>query len=429
VIVHEELASVSQRMIWLSGRVRGSHGQWNYPLLLRLRGSLDSDRLGAALNHLVARHEALRTTFARRDGLLTQLVHDPQPVPVVEEAVTGEADLWPRVRAETARPIDPARSPIRVTRWRVTGTEHVVCLNAHHLVTDAWSSRILTGELVQLLAGSPSLPRVPWQYRHFVAWQRRPSTADRIRADADHWRGRLEGAPALRLRQPAAVDDRPDDDRPVDDRPVDDRPVDDRPGDDGGTTIRFTIDSATAERIQELARREQTTPFTVLLAVYYLALHGESGELDLSVVAPFANRLRPETAATVGLFANLLVLRTRLAAGSTLVDAVRRTRETVNDANGHQTMPYHHLPAGDDRFDRAVFQLLPELPAPVRLDGLEVEVIPPELASRFGLELALIPHRQGYRALLQYASDRISHATANGLASRYLNIAAQASRE
>jgi len=424
VIVHEELASVSQRMIWLSGRVGGSHGQWNYPLLLRLRGRLEPDRLGSALDRLVARHEALRTTFARRDGLLTQLVHDPQPVPVLEEVVASETELWPRVRAETAKPIDPSGWPIRVTRWRVTGNEHVLCINAHHLVTDAWSSRVLTSELVQLLARSSCLPRVQWQYRHFVAWQRRPSTAERIRADAEHWRQRLAGARPPGVLQPPPT--------PLAAPLVAAPPLAAPPvaglGDNGGHTIRLTIDPPTAGRLQELARRERTTPFTVLLAIYYLALHGESGELDLSVVAPFANRLRPETAETVGLFANLLVLRTRLVARSTLEDAVRQTRLTVDDANGHQAMPYQHLPsANGDRFDHAVFQLLPELPAPVRLDSLEVEVLPPELASRFDLELAIIPSRKGYTVLLQYTADRVSRRTAQGLASRFQNIATRMS--
>jgi hypothetical protein len=413
VIVHEELASVGQRMLWLMDHYRGGDGRLNYPLLLRIRGPLRLPRLQRALDLVVERHETLRTTFARRRGLLTQLVRAPEPVAVrtVPLPPGAEEELRQRVRQEVETPIDPTVSPVRVTLWSLGAEDHLLCLNAHHLVTDAWSSRLLTDELVHMLGeqGSP-LPRVPWQYRHFTQWQRRQSTAERLRADREYWLRRLEGVAALGLARAAGSPGLP-------------------PG--GSRTVRLDLDPAVARRVREIARIERATPFTVLLALYYLALHRETGRRDICVTAPFASRSRPETAQTVGLFANMVILRTRLGPDLALADLIERTKLTVTEALAHQEFPYYLLPLDDsgtrlDRFDDVVFQMLPELPPPSALGDLTVEVVPPEITSRFDLELVVLPHRDGFRARVQYASDRIADDVALRLASRYQTAVSRA---
>jgi hypothetical protein len=402
MIQYEELASVGQRMVWLIGHYRGDRGRLNYPLFLRLRGPLDTTAARRAVDLLVARHEALRTTFARRRGLLTQLVHAPGPVPVAEidlppDRVADEA------RREAANSIDPSRSPIRVTLWRVAERDHLLCLNAHHLVTDAWSCRLLTDELLQLLGDAGPLPRVPWQYRHFVRWQRRGSTAARMAAAGEYWRGRLAGVR------------RPDVWRA--DRPAGQSRA-------GTRTISIGIGRPAAEQVLQIARRERMTPFTVLLAAYYRALYRVTGQTDLCVAAPFANRIRPETARTVGLFANLVMLRTRIDADLAFADLLRRTASTVTEAVAHQDFPYFLLPsdapgARADRLDDVVFQMVPELPEPFSVGDLQVEVVPPELDSRFGLELVVVPHPNGFDVRLQYAEDRVDGDLAGRLAGEY----------
>jgi hypothetical protein len=422
MILHEERASVGQRMLWLVGRYRGERGQLNYPLLLRLRGPLDLDALQRALDQLAARHEALRTTFARRRGLLTQLVHAPGPVPVTRIALAPEspARQLEAIRQELSTSIDPVRSPVRVTLWRLDDHHHVLGLNAHHLVTDAWSCRILTEELLHLLGGAAELPRVPWQYRHFVRWQHRSSTAAQLRTAGEYWRRQLDGVSPPELSGgPGGT-------------PAGAPPA--GGGAPAGGTISLDIPDPAAGRVREIAREGRSTPFAVLLAIYYLTLHEQCGQLDLCVAAPFANRLRPETAGTVGLFANLVMLRTRLTSGIGFAEVLRRTRGTVTQAIAHQEFPYYQLPLAGaqgrvDRLDDVVFQMLPPLPPPVRLADLEVEVVPPELETRFDLELAVVPHRGGYRVRLQYARQRISDRVADQLAGRYRAIAGQVTTE
>src|SRR5215831_17982399 len=157
-------------MLWLIDRHRGDQGALNYPVLARARGPLDAGALAAALDAMVARHETLRTTFARRRGLLTQLVHEPSTVPIAERSVSAGA-LHDALTAEFGERVDPTVAPLRATLWRLAPDDHVLCLNVHHLVTDAWSCGILLDDLLQTLAGA-SLPRVGWQYRHYVRWQR-----------------------------------------------------------------------------------------------------------------------------------------------------------------------------------------------------------------------------------------------------------------
>jgi hypothetical protein len=402
MLAGEEAASVGQRMLWLIERSGGRRGQLNYPLLVRLRGELDPALIPPAVQQLVIRHETLRTTLARRQGLLTQLIGEPAPVPVTWVQVAGEEELARRIREESSDPVDPSRSPLRVTVWTLGDRDRVVCLNMHHLATDAWSCRVLAEDLLHLLTTPAPLPRVGWQYRHFVRWQRRETTAGQLARERGYWQDRLDGAQPVALPEPAV------------------------PQPAGNRTIQIDLDRGGSDALQALARREQTTLFTVLLALYYTALHQETGQLDLAVAAPFANRTRPEVMRSVGFFANMLILRTRLSPSGDLAGLVRATRTTVNEAIANQGVGYYAVPAanldagGWGRLAGVVFQLLPDLPAaPAIAGGLAAEVLPPHIAGRFDVELTAIPHRDGLRALFQYAPDRVDEAVAQRLAANY----------
>jgi non-ribosomal peptide synthetase component F len=233
-----------------------------------------------------------------------------------------------------------------------------------------------------------------------VQWQRRKTTAGRQENDRDYWRQRLDGAraPDLEVRPQTGQAPRP-----------------------GSKSLQLDIDHEAWTAVRELARAEQTTPFGVLLSIYYAVIHRESGDADLSVASPFANRTRPEVMRTVGFFANLLVLRTRIQPGSTFLDLLHSTRSTVSEALAHQGFA-HFLPPADEggsgprNIEDVIFQMLPELPAPITAGGLEIEVLPPMVASRFDLELSVLPWQGGLRALFQYAPERLGDAVADRLA-------------
>lgn len=410
MIVAEAPASPGQRILWLIHHFKGAHGQLNYPLLLHMRGPLNEERLQQAVNALVKRHEALRTTFGRSQGLLVQLIHEPAPLTITTTRVEPASELRLRqaISAETGHSIDPTTTPVRVTLWRLGPREHVLCVNTHHLLTDAWSCRVVLEELLLLLGGYADLPRQMWQYRHFVQWQRRRSVIDRQKADREYWNRQLTGvkAPALAYRTDQTLP----------------------PGASRTVTAELEVGSADWARIQQIARAEQTTPFTIMLSIYYALLYRESGDTDLAVSSPFANRARSEVMRTVGFFANMLVLRTSLTAGSTFAHLVRSTRATVNAALAHQAFA-HFLPSAGRRpaterpVENVVFQMLPALPPPAKIGDLEINVLPPNIDSRFDLEFCVLPHHGGGAGILiQHSVEQLDNEISKRLLSGFISI-------
>jgi hypothetical protein len=410
--VREEPASIGQRMLWLIDHHRGEQGALNYPVLARVRGRLDTAVLASALVHVVARHETLRTTFARRRGLLTQLVHEPAAVAVAERDLTAALDpdvaLRDGLAEEIGERIDPTVAPFRVTLWRLAPEHQVLCVNVHHLVTDAWSCGILLDDLLHAMGGGAPLPRVGWQYRHYVRWQRGQLAADRLRSHRDYWRAHLAGLQLCSL-------------------PLRDHLNGSPAG--GSGTARAVIDGAAVNGLRRLARAHGTTLFTVMLSAYYAVLHRVTGQTDVAIASLFANRTRPEIMRTVGFFANMVILRTRFEHGVTFAGLLRRTHATVGEALIHQQLPYYllsqeELRAGDRRADDVVFQMLPEIPPPVAIGAVEVEVLLPEVASRFDLELAVVPRGAGLDVILQYSRRRVDDAWAAGFVATYASFAA-----
>lgn len=410
-------ASIGQRLLWLLDHYRGADGALNIAVLFRLRGALDVLALAAAVNQLSHRHEALRTTFAGRGRLLTQLIHDPEPLAVVQRdlcrADDPEAALQQAVREELRTRIDLGSWPLRVTLWRVAAREHVLCLNMHHLVTDAWSCGVVSRELGllydRLVAGGPEPPRVDWQYNQFVEWQQQTLVGDRLRGHEDYWRRQLQGGqlPSLPARatrlEPGAT-----------------RPAE--------RIERVAIEPPVVRALQQLARSHRTTLFAVMLALYYALLHRLTGQNDLAVASLLANRLRPELRYTVGFLANMVVLRTRFEPAASFPDILQATRATVIDAFVHQELPYQLLPLDTMHANAlldVVFQMMAEPTHQLQVADLQVEPMdaPDGLVSRFDLDFALIPRRGGLEALLGYAPDRFDGAWAHDMASGYARLA------
>lgn len=395
-------ASIGQRLLWFLEHYRPDSASLNCPVVCRLHGPLNVDELGIALNRLAERHEALRTTLERRGRNLVQHVHPAGPVHIdhrtLDVAPDADADLVEQrladaVATEMRSTVDVADWPVRVTLWRTTGPdEHVLSVNMHHLVSDAWSCGIIVQELIRFLeAGpdaTPELPPVGWQYPRFAEWQHEQLVSGGLRPHQQYWTKQLTGMTlpdVPRLEVPPDQTDR------------------------RSFIEAATIDSTVFNRLRLIARTERTTLFTVMLSLYYLILQRETGRTDLTVASLFANRSRREVRSTIGFFANMLMLRTRIEQGSGFLDVVRATRQTVVDAFLHEGIPYQMLPikaGGSGRPDDVVFQMLLTPPPGTKVSarGVDFELYVPEaLRSRFGLELGLIPQPGGdCRALLFY---------------------------
>jgi Condensation domain len=416
-------AAVSQRLLRMMGHYRGGNGALTCPIVYRLHGHLDGAALSAALTELTARHEALRTTLNGRGTRLTQYVHDPAPVTVnrVDLRATGGADsiVTHALTAELRSEIPIGSWPMRVTLYQTGDRDYVLSIVIQHYVTDGWSNAVLLQELWDLYdqaaaGGAIGLPPVRLQYREFAQWQAGRIGGTAWRQHESYWRQFLAGARSPEL--PGA-------------------PRHGDPSDGHAAIEELRIDEHSVAALSRLARQEHTTLFTAMLAVFYLWLYSVTGQDDLAVGSMFANRLQPEAAGTVGFFANLLVLRTRIAADETFRQLLNATRTTVNGALDHQEVPYHMVrlepgPHGPVHPEDLMFQMQPwPLDERRSLPGAGAWRIPPPegLAPRFAFELLISPAASGgLRVLIVFAEKRFDRAWIRQAAADFSALATRA---
>ncbi len=338
--------SFSQQRLWFIDRFEPGGSTYVLADALLLRGRLDIAALARALAEIVRRHEALRTVFElATDGPLAEPVQRVVPAVAPRLGVaelSGLAPAWREeelqrlMRAEAQTPFDLARGPqLRARLLRLAAGEHVALLAMHHIVSDGWSMGILIRELSALYAafaaGQPSpLAELPIQYPDFADWQRRILSGEALEEHLRYWREALAGASGV-LGLPT-------------DRP---RPPLQR---SRGASFQSALPAPLSAALAALGRREGNTLFMVLLAGFGVLLSRHSGEDDLLVGAPIANRNRAETEALIGFFVNTLTLRVDLAAARSGDELLAQVRRTALGAFAHQDLP----------FERIVEELQPE---------------------------------------------------------------------
>ncbi|HYQ66186.1 non-ribosomal peptide synthetase [Actinophytocola sp.] len=405
--------SYAQRRLWLVDRMRPGGTEYLMPVLLRLRGALDTSALRRALDEVVARHEVLRTRYATVDGEPVQVIDAPGPVPWAE--VVGERRLAEVVAAAGRRPLDLATEwPVRAVLARVAADEHALLLTLHHIAADGWSESVLLTELDALYqafaAGRPStLPPPAVQYADFAAWQRARLSGTRLTERLDYWRTRLSGLAQLELPT---------------DRPR--GPVRDA----DGATVAFTVPADLAGALTDLGRRHAATPFMVLLTAFQLLLGRYAGQTDVVVGSPVAGRDRTELDRAIGLFVNMVVLRTDLSGDGSFTDVLARVRETAFGAYEHQDIPFERLvdelapvrDASRTPLFQVVFQLATTADEPPT--GLLAEQARAGWSmAKFDVSLALVPQPDGSLAgELEYATALFDHATIERMAGHYLRL-------
>ncbi|MDP2625480.1 MAG: amino acid adenylation domain-containing protein, partial [Candidatus Rokubacteria bacterium] len=410
--------SFGQRRLWFLGQIDPESAAYNIPWAVRLRGSLDVDALRETLTAIVARHEVLRTSFDEVAGDPMQVIARECAVelPVIDLGAVTEAEREPALgRAldeEARRPFDLARDlMLRALLVRVTAAEHVLLLTMHHIAADGWSLGILTQELAALyeafVAGRPAaLPALPIQYADYAAWQRRegPALAEQL----DYWKRQLDGAPPA-LELPSG--------RP---RP---RVLTAR----GGRQSRLLSPRLTGA-VQVLARREQVTLFTTLLAAFQTLLQRYTGQTDLVVGTAIAGRTHVETEPLIGFFVNTLVLRSDGSGDPPFRDFLHRVRDAALGAYAHQDLPFERLVEAlrpERSLDRApLVQTLFVLQDPVRaalaLDGLTVTPVEVHSATaKFDLTASLAETVDGLRVTLEYSTDLFEPATMERMLGHY----------
>ena len=327
--------SFAQQRLWFLHLLDPQSAAYNMPFALRLMGQLYIPALERTLNEIVRRHEVLRTTFDVLEEEPVQLIAAIQRL---ELPLTDLSDLPPQKReAETRRltlqdalrPFDFARGPmLRASLLRLGAEEHVLSLTMHHIVSDGWSMGVLVHEVAALYTAfstdRPSpLAELPIQYADYAHWQREWLSGEVLAEQLSYWKRQLEGAPPV-LELPA------------------DRP---RPAVQSfnGASEAFTLSRDLSDALKQLCQSEGVTLFMLLLAGFQTLLYRYTGQQDIVVGSPVANRNQIAAEQLIGLFTNTLVLRTRLSARWSFRELLARVRETCVGALAHQELPFEKL--------------------------------------------------------------------------------------
>jgi amino acid adenylation domain-containing protein len=394
--------SFAQQRLWFLQQLAPQSTAYHILDAWLLRGRVDVAALERALEQLVRRHEALRTTFEPGgDGVPRQRIHAPAPVPLRQvdlrshgAAAREEAVRW--MREQALRPLELDKGPLlRVSLLHLAEAQHLLFLELHHIVGDGWSLSVWSRELSHLyeaaLSGAePGLAPLPVQYADFALWQRGWLQGPVLEAELSWWRERLARLAPLRL--------------PADHARPEVQSF-------NGAAHRFTLPGALVQALRELGHERGATLFMVLLAGFKALLARYTGQADIAIGAPIANRTRGEVEGLIGFFVNTLVLRTRLEGSPSFLELLERVRETTLEAYAHQELPFERLveelqperQANQNPLVQVLLALQNAPREPPRLAGLEAEHLEYLVATtRFDLELHLWEEGEGLSGIAVY---------------------------
>jgi amino acid adenylation domain-containing protein len=405
--------SFPQQLLWILDQLEPGRPVHHLAAAVRLKGQLRVAALERSFDRIVERHDVLRATFVERDGRPVQRIapslRTPLPVTDLGGLPASQRDAAARrlIAEQARRPFDLARGPLlRAGLFRTTDDEHLLAVTMHHIVSDGWSLQLLFEELAawyaSFVTGRPSpLGELPIQYADYAQWQREWLTGDALAEHLAYWKRQLAGAPAVL----ELLTDQP------------------RPPEQGFAGARESVwlDADLTAALRALGHGEDATLYMVLLAAFQALLGRYSGQEDVVVGSPVANRTHEETERLIGFFANLLVLRTDLSGDPTFRELLRRIREVALEAYAHQEVPFERLveelqPERSLRHTPLFQVLLILLNHPreaVRLPGLEltfVEIDPG--TAEFDLTLYAWEDGNETELTLEYKTELFDAATA-----------------
>ena len=405
------LSFPQQRQLFLELLDRGTAVN-NLSVLIALKGDLDLEALEKSANQILARHESLRTQFAFELGTSMPAIAEQLSISLPLVEVGGKPNEDPETIArnlaerEILLPFDLTQAPlIRLKLYRVAPTRHLLLLCAHHTIADGWSLGVLLQELMQFysahLKGTPpQLPELTIGYPDYAYWQIQEKRLEALQSSLEYWKKQLGG------------------DLPVLELPTD-FPRGSRQTFTGGT-YRFELDSAFTAALEKMGQQEGATLFMTLLTGFFVVLHRYSGQEDLLVGTPVANRNLPEIQHLIGVFINTLVLRVELKEQPGFLDLLRQVKTTALEAYAHQDLPFEKLveelkPRRDlsrTPLFQVVFNLqsspLPEL----KMGELETEFVELDRGvSQFDLTLMISKIDGACQATVEYNSDLFSQET------------------
>ncbi|HLD64799.1 MAG TPA: condensation domain-containing protein, partial [Pseudomonas sp.] len=417
--------SFAQQRLWFLDHLDHAAGAaYHLPQALRLKGALNTAALHATLDRVIARHESLRTRFELLDGEPVQKIapadhgfqlaeHDLSGLPEAERA----AALERLGEATFAGLFDLAQGPLlRGCLIRLDEDEHVLLITLHHIVSDGWSTGVFAHEVSVLYSAfsqglADPLPALPIQYADYAAWQRQWLEGAKLLEQTQFWRSHLEGAPSL-LNLPL--------DRP---RPAVQRYA--------GGILACSLPAALSADLHAFSQANGATLFMTLLAGWSSLMLHLSGQSEVVVGTPVANRQRSELEPLIGFFANTLALRVAPEPGETIVQLLARIKTLTLAAYSHQDLPFEQVVSAvqpiRNMSHSPLFQVMLSFnntpAALLQLPDLSVESLESaHTTTQFDLSLSLIENEGLISGSLQYASDLFDTATVETMLGLYIRV-------
>jgi len=405
--------SFAQQRLWFLDQLVPNSAMYNLPSVVRLKGNLKTDILEQTLEDLITRHESLRTTFAMVDGKAIQVIAEKSETNLniidlnnIEED-QKEKQALNFATNEIRQPFDLTSGPLfRTYLVRISDTDHIFIMNMHHIISDGWSMGILVREIAaiynaQSTGSSVQLPSLKFQYADFANWQREWLKGDVYDQQLDYWKKQLTGLPPL-LNLPL------------------DRP---RPAMQSynGNTINFSFNAELSTSVKEFCQKEAVTSFMTLLATFQVLLARYSGQTDIAVGTPIANRNNADLEPLIGFFVNTLVIRSDLSDCISFVDFVKQVRTNALGAYANQDIPFEtivdtvapnremsYTPLFQTMF---VMQNTPEIKN-LETNDFSIEPIEGESSvAKFDLTITLTDSPSGIQGSFEYNTDLFDSST------------------
>ncbi|ACK73921.1 amino acid adenylation domain protein (plasmid) [Gloeothece citriformis PCC 7424] len=325
--------SFAQTRLWFVHQLEGASSAYTIERTLRLQGKLNLKALEQAFQALIQRHEPLRTQFKVKNNQPFQAIAPnltfQLPVINLQHLSNPEQEISHLLAKSVCKPFDIANdSVLRVKLWQVAKDEYILLIAIHHIAADGWSMGILIRELAAYyqsfcLGASADLPPLPIQYADFAYWQRQWFTGEVLERQLNYWKQKLAAIPLLHQ----LPSDRP------------------RPATQSfsGGTERFQLERELTEQLKKLSQRSGCTLFMTLLGAFAVLLSRYSGQDDIVIGSPIANRNRNEIEGLIGFFVNTLVLRFDLSKNPSFEEFLRQVRETTQEAYDYQDLPFEML--------------------------------------------------------------------------------------
>ncbi|MFC5743665.1 SDR family NAD(P)-dependent oxidoreductase, partial [Dyella tabacisoli] len=415
--------SFAQQRLWFLDQYESRREIYNIPAAVRLTGDLKVDALARTLNEIVRRHAALRTSFAVVDGEPVQIIAPPSPLTLEITHLSGlppmerEAQARWHLHHEANKPFDLAAGPlIRFSLLRLADNEHILLLTIHHIVSDGWSMGIVVREVAALyeafMQGLPSpLPELPIQYVDFAHWQRQWLSGGVLEQQLGYWKRQLVDSTSL-LMLPT------------------DRPRPSLPSHDGAA-LSFAVPAALVSDLQALGHQTQSTLFMTLSAAFNVLLARYSGQSDICIGTPIANRNRTEIEPLIGFFVNTLVLRTQVDLALDFNDLLQQVHQRTLEAYAHQDVPFVQLvealqPQRHTSYTPLfqVMLVLQNMPMDeLALPGLAMKLLDSESATaKFDITLTLTEGKDGLQGCFEYSTDLFEASTIERMAGHFTNL-------